>query len=59
MALNVLIVDDSTVMRSMIIRVLRLSGVPDGPEQPPPPSPTAEIKLGLEAGSAAVRLYLS
>ncbi|HEY3281980.1 MAG TPA: response regulator [Armatimonadota bacterium] len=28
MALNVLIVDDSRVMRSMIIRTLRLSGVP-------------------------------
>lgn len=27
MALNVLVVDDSAVMRSMIIRVLRLSGV--------------------------------
>ncbi len=28
MALNVLVVDDSTVMRSMIIKVLRLSGLP-------------------------------
>jgi two-component system, chemotaxis family, chemotaxis protein CheY len=30
MALNVLVVDDSAVMRSMIIRVLKLSGVPLG-----------------------------
>lgn len=28
MAFNVLVVDDSTVMRSMIIKTLRLSGVP-------------------------------
>ncbi len=28
MALNVLVVDDSAVMRSMIIRTLRMSGVP-------------------------------
>lgn len=30
MAFNVLVVDDSAVMRSMIIRVVRLSGVPLG-----------------------------
>ena len=30
MALNVLIVDDSAVMRSMIIKTLRLSGIPVG-----------------------------
>jgi two-component system chemotaxis response regulator CheY len=30
MAFNVLIVDDSAVMRAMILRVLRLSGVPLG-----------------------------
>lgn len=28
MALNVLVVDDSAVMRSMVIRTLRLSGIP-------------------------------
>jgi len=30
MALNVLIVDDSVVMRSMVLKVLRMSGVPLG-----------------------------
>ena len=30
MAFNVLVVDDSAVMRSMIIRILRLSGLPLG-----------------------------
>jgi two-component system chemotaxis response regulator CheY len=30
MALNVLIVDDSAVMRSMILKVLKMSGVPLG-----------------------------
>lgn len=30
MALNILVVDDSSVMRSMIIKTLRLSGIPLG-----------------------------
>src|SRR5512136_802447 len=30
MALNVLIVDDSAVMRSMVLKVLKMSGVPLG-----------------------------
>jgi len=30
MALNVLVVDDSAVMRSMVIKVLKMSGVPLG-----------------------------
>jgi len=30
MALNVLIVDDSVVMRTMVLKVLRMSGVPLG-----------------------------
>lgn len=46
MSLNVLVVDDSAVMRSMIIRALRMSGVPIG---------TVYEAGGGEAGLALLR----
>ncbi len=65
MSLNVMIVDDSAVMRAMIARVLHLSGLPFRKVHEASNGRDAldmldgqRIDLGLEAGCVGLRLFL-
>ena len=54
MALNVLVVDDSSTMRAMIIKTLRLSNLPLASVHQ---APLAAARIRLDTGWAEVSLY--